>query len=108
MATVSGTATTNEAIDVRFHRLATAWRDATAHLSSSSARNNHPAYQEIISLGPDVLPHLLHDLEQNEMHWFSALRAITGANPVPASASGNIPLMVQAWLTWAKSQGYRW
>lgn len=101
-------ATNTETTEQRFRHLTAAWHSGASHLSSSTARNNHPAYQEIISMGPQVLPFLLRDLEQNETHWFSALRAITGANPVPSSAAGNIPQMVEAWLTWAKDQGHRW
>jgi hypothetical protein len=65
-------------------------------------------YQEITSLGPEVVPLLLRDLEENHTHWFGALRSITGVNPVPASVGGNIPKMVEAWLSWAKDNGYRW
>jgi hypothetical protein len=70
-----------------------------------SAASSHPAYQEVISLGKEAVPLLLPDLEDNHTHWFVALRAITGAQPVPPSASGNIPQMVQAWLQWAKDNG---
>jgi hypothetical protein len=71
-------------------------------------RNNHSAYRDIISLGPDVVPLLLRDMEENHTHWFCALREITGATPIPKSAAGNIPKMVDAWLCWAKDNGYRW
>jgi hypothetical protein len=47
-------------------------------------------------------------MEQNQTHWFYALRQITGANPIPDSAAGRIPEMVSAWLRWAKANGYRW
>jgi hypothetical protein len=70
--------------------------------------NSHPAYQEIIRLGPAVVPLLLRDLAEHHTHWFVALEGITGARPVPASAAGNIPRMVEAWLRWAKDNGYRW
>src|SRR5947209_7323062 len=87
-----------ETIEARFHRLADAWEQATGHLSSMKAASDHSAYQEIISLGPEVVPLLLRDLEKNERHWFIALRAITSANPVPKSAAGNVPKMIEAWL----------
>jgi hypothetical protein len=70
--------------------------------------DNHPAYQEIIRLGPDVVPLLLRDLADNHTHWFAALEAITAARPVPPSLAGNIPQMVAVWLSWAKDHGYRW
>ena len=97
-----------ETIQERFRRLAAAWHQATDHLSSMQEASDHLAYQEIINLGPEVLPLLLRDLEENHTHWFRALHAITGADPVPESAAGNIPKMVEAWLRWAKDKGCRW
>src|SRR5262249_15148836 len=97
-----------ETIEERFQRLAAAWHAAVAHQSSSTVRNNHPAYQEIISLGPAVVPLLLRDLEDHHTHWFHALRQITSANPVPEEAAGDVPHMTEAWLHWAKDNGYQW
>jgi hypothetical protein len=97
-----------ETIAERFRRLAAAWQQAVAYHSSTTVRHNHPAYREIISLGPEVVPLLLRDLEANHNHWFGALREITGADPIPESAAGNLPQMVAAWLRWAKDHGYRW
>jgi hypothetical protein len=97
-----------ETVEERFRRLAADWQRATGHLSSMTAASHHPAYQEIINLGPEVLPYLLRDLEENETHWFIALRKITGINPIPSSASGNVPKMVEAWLQWARENGHRW
>jgi hypothetical protein len=95
-----------ESLEARFHRLAAAWEQATGHLSSMTAASEHPAYQEIIRLGPEVVPLLLRDLAATQRHWFIALRQITGANPIPASAAGNVPKMIEAWRDWAKEHGY--
>jgi hypothetical protein len=97
-----------ETIEERFRRLAAAWHKAVAYHSSATVRANHPAYREIISLGREVVPLLLRDLEDNHTHWFAALREITGADPIPKSAAGNISKMVEAWLAWALENGYRW
>ena len=98
----------SETVEARFRRLAAAWEEATGHLSSMAAASQHPAYQGIIGLGPEVIPYLLRDLQENETHWFVALRTITGANPVPPSTAGNVPKMIEAWLQWARDKGYRW
>ncbi|SRR5579872_2166078 len=97
-----------ETVEQRFRRLAAEWRKAVMFSSSTTERNNHPAYQQIIALGPDVVPLLLRDLEENHTHWFCALREITGANPIPTEAAGNIPKMAAAWLCWARENGYQW
>jgi hypothetical protein len=52
------------------------------------------------------VPFLLRDLKETQRHWFIALRSITGANPIPKSAAGNVPRMIEAWLHWAKENGY--
>jgi hypothetical protein len=95
-------------VEEQFRRLAAAWHRDTAYLSSMEDAEGHPAYQEIIRLGPAVLPLLLRDLEAHHTHWFGALEAITGARPVPLSAAGDVPQMVEAWLRWARDKGYQW
>jgi hypothetical protein len=97
-----------ESVEEKFRRLATTWKNAVALLSSSHARETHPAYLDIIALGPPVLPLLLRDLEEHETHWFSALARITGAQPIPEVDAGNVPKMVEAWLEWAREHGYQW
>jgi hypothetical protein len=95
-----------EALVGRFETLAAEWKDATAFLSSSTAMVAHPAYQAIIQLGPPVVPLLLRDLEREPVHWFEALRAITGEDPVPREAWGNIPAMAAAWLAWGRARSF--
>src|SRR5262245_37118040 len=97
-----------ESVEQRFQRLAAAWHRAVAHHSSSRIRENHPAYQEIISMGQAVVPLLLQDLETNRRHWFTALAVITEARPVPTEHAGNIPKMAEDWLRWGREHGYRW
>lgn len=80
-----------ETLEGRFRRLATIWHRETAYLSSMTEASSHPAYQEIIRLGPEVVPLLLRDLEAHHNHWFAALRAITGAEPIPPSAAETFP-----------------
>ncbi len=97
-----------ETVEERFRRLAAVWHRDTDYLSSMEESDRHPAYQEIIRLGPAVTPLLLRDLADNHTHWFTALEAITGARPLSAAVAGNIPKMAEAWLRWAKDNGYRW
>ncbi len=104
----TGDASSRELLEERFRRLAAVWRRETAYLSSMTEASSHPAYQEIIRLGPEVIPLLLRDLESHHSHWFAALQTLTGAKPVPVENAGNIPKMVDAWLAWAKDKGYQW
>jgi hypothetical protein len=97
-----------ESIEERFERLAAIWREETSHLSSSTQMAAHPAYQEIIALGPEVVPLLLRDLAREPDHWFTALKTLTGANPVDPADRGRIDKMAEAWLKWGQASGYRW
>jgi hypothetical protein len=97
-----------ETVEERFRRLEARWEDETAYLSSSTAIVEHPAFQEIIRLGPAVVPFMLRDLDQGPRLWVWALPAITGADPVPVTDRGNIQRMRDAWLAWARANGYQW
>ena len=76
--------------------------------SSSARLAEHPAYQQIIALGPEIVPLLLRELERSPDHWFRALHALTGADPVPPESRGKLPEMAAAWLRWGREQGYQW
>jgi hypothetical protein len=95
-------------IEEQFRRLAAIWQAETSHLSSATRMAEHPAYREIISMGNAVVPLLLRELSQQPDHWFSALKAITGANPVSQSDRGQLDRMAAAWLQWGKTNGYQW
>ena len=45
---------------------------------------------EIIGMGPAVVPLILSELEKEPDRWFWALEAITDENPVAASDAGDI------------------
>jgi hypothetical protein len=91
-----------------FRRLAAVWQKETDHLSSMEQAEKHPAYQEIIKLGRGVIPFLLRDLAENHTHWFAALEAITGEQPLSEEIAGYVPKMTEAWLSWAQKNGYEW
>jgi hypothetical protein len=89
----------------QFQTLAARWKTDTALLSSTSAMIVHPAYQGIIALGPAVVPLLLQELRREPVHWFEALKAITGEDPVQPEAWGKSRTMADAWLAWGHSRG---
>ncbi len=95
-----------ESIEERFRRLADLWLAETAYVSSSSDLAAHPAFQEIVGLGPAVIPLRLRELANGTGQWHRALRRITGADPVPPADRGDIAKAAAAWLRWGKEQGY--
>ena len=92
---------------IHFHTLARRWKEETSHFSNVAKRALHPAYQEIIGMGVEVIPLLLAELKRDPDDWFWALHAITGANPVPIASHGNLPAMTEAWLRWGTEKGYK-
>lgn len=92
-------------LQARFGSLAERWREETEFASAPSALFMNPAYQEIIGLGPAVLPLILRDLAETQDHWFWALRAITGADPVPPEERGYVARMAERWLDWGRAAG---
>ena len=91
---------------IRFRALADQWRWETGAVSSVSEMENHPAYQEIIGMGPAAIPLLLRELQERGDHWFMALYALSGENPVPREYAGRVPKMRAHWLEWGREKGY--
>jgi hypothetical protein len=92
----------DEGVELAFEELALTWAAETAHLSSPAILLEHPAYRQIIGLGPRVLPLVLRDLAEHGRFWFPALAAISGENPVPDEAIGDVKRMTEAWLQWGR------
>ncbi len=88
-----------------FMELAATWKSDTIFESSVTALVGHPSYQRIIGLGSQVVPLLLLSLKHEPDHWFPALSALTGANPVPLADQGNVCKMAEAWLLWGRERG---
>jgi hypothetical protein len=63
-------------------------------------------YQRIIGMGYPAVPLILQELRERPHHWFWALRAITGENPVPPTARGKIEEMAKYWLQWGAENGF--
>jgi hypothetical protein len=90
----------------RFRSLVQDWKDAKVFTSSGSEIALHPAYPQIIGMGKEAIPLILSELQREEDHWFWALKAITGEDPVAPGDRGILPKMTEAWLNWAKTHGY--
>jgi hypothetical protein len=89
----------------RFHRLATEWKQQSGYLSDSRRMAMLRPYQEIIGMGLAVVPLILEELRAEPHHWYWALEAITGEDPVPADVDGDMGRVRDAWLEWGRKQG---
>ena len=95
-------ATSTIPLATKFQELAGRWRDATEFLSSPADMINDPAYREIVAMGGPVVPLILAELKIRPDFWFAALREITGEDPVPPEARGDVRAMADAWLEWGR------
>lgn len=89
-----------------FRELAEQWRRDRPRSSSATRMASHPAYVKIIDMGPRAIPLLLLELRDRPDHWFAALHAVTGENPVPEESRGRLPQMAAAWIAWGERNGY--
>ena len=94
-----------EPLKERFQQLKDDWKSKTRHLSNTAQIALVFSYQKIIGMGPAVVPLILAELEKETDHWFWALEAITGENPVPEDAAGNMAASARAWVEWGRHQG---
>jgi hypothetical protein len=85
-------------VAAHFQRLRLNWETETAAYSSLTSMVMHPAYQQIIGLGPQVVPVLIDDLRSSPGHWFCALRAIVGEDKAYGAAT--VPEAAAMWVGW--------
>lgn len=95
-----------ESVSMRFRELSARWHRDTDHWSVLARKFKHPAYENILKMGPVVVPCILREIEARPGHWHAALRQLTGVNPVPPGTPTTEACRV--WLAWARSNGYRW
>jgi len=56
-------------------------------------------------MGPKAVPLIFAELQHEPDHWFWALEAITGENPVPKRSVGDIEASARAWVEWGRRSG---
>ncbi len=91
----------------RFEQLAAAWKCKAQFLSSPKEMAALPEYRRIVELGQGVIPLLLDELRVSPSFWFSALRELTGEDPVDDTVRGKVDKMAEAWVLWGESKGFR-
>ncbi len=94
-----------EKIEDRFARLRDQWKAESQYLSNTAQMALLWPYQQLIGMGADALPLILIEVQREPDHWFWALEAITGENPVPADLRGDVAQSTKAWIDWGKTNG---
>jgi len=95
----------SQSLHERFQKLKDNWKARTRHLSNVDQISLVFSYQSIIGMGPEVVPLILAELESEPDHWFWALEAITGENPVSDDIAGDMEASAKAWLQWGRQNG---
>lgn len=93
-----------KALKDRFEFLRDAWWEGTKYSSSTNDTVEHPAYQELIAMGDEILPFVLKDLEETNRHWFHLLATVTGQDA--AQGLTKVREAASAWVAWGKKEGY--
>ncbi len=102
----STTTASSAELAATFQELVDEWRSQTAFSSSLIEIVMKPAYQRIIGMGRTAIPLILKELRKQLDHWFWALKAISGEDPVHEQDQGNLVKMRTAWLAWGAAHGY--
>ena len=97
---------TDKEVAAIFRHCADSWSAETMNRSNPVDIVMHPAYQRIISLGLQGIPHILKEMMEEGGEWFWALRMITGEDPVTPEHDGRVKLMKMDWLQWGREKGY--
>ncbi len=91
---------------IGLHILLTNGKKDTLFNFKISSITNHWAYQTIFSYGYFALPSIFKYMQKEPDLWFTALRIITGDNPIPCETKGYVSKMTNRWLEHAKEYGY--
>ena len=94
-----------QSLEDAFQEQAKRWKEETRHWSSVTRMISHPSYLRIIGLAGKSVGHgierlILHELETEPDHWFAALSAITGEDPV--EPQHDFDDARNAWLDWGR------
>lgn len=92
-------------VAARFAELSDQWEAEAGLLARLDDAVRLWPYQQVIGIGPAVVPFILESLKAEPDHWFWALSAITGENPIPDEDRGNLGAMSDAWLEWGRDKG---
>lgn len=88
---------------VAFETAVSQWFDDTLFDSLPSDMKEHKSFAAIVQDGERVVPLIAAHLRRRPSFLFLALEEITGADPVPETAYGNLKATVDAWLQWLRT-----
>lgn len=88
----------------RFRRLYSQWLDDIAHMSSVREMMTGEGFEQMVAMGPDVLPLVLRELQAKPTFLFLVAQRITGHNPVTPDCVGDVQKIVACWVNWLQQE----
>jgi hypothetical protein len=96
-------------VQEKFNQLAQQWSDHCRNVCCSSKASDylrHPAYQELVALGPVATPLIIDRYQQdNNPFWGFMLQEITGIQMVNHLSNFSPVLLKARWLAWWRRVG---
>ena len=101
--------------EMNFHKLAREWQDEIGHCSFWHMMRRHPAAQQIVDMGPKVVPLILKKMRRDKsIFWSMLLCEITGTKPEyePDKVAGggfvafDVDTFANTWLRWGVENGH--
>ena len=98
-----------------FNTLVEKWRKDTCFQSNNYFYITHDSINKIKEMGEEVYPLIFKNMEKDRTGWWIVLSTITGVNinvghtpikEVSGWIGTNVAVTSQAWLDWAKENGY--
>ena len=89
----------------QFDSLVTRWRQESMAMSTIKEMTALTSFKEIVAIGKKALPLVYRHLRDQPSMLVVAGIEISGENPTPEQARGDIKKIVAAWLRWAERTG---
>ena len=90
----------------RFYSLSAKWQQQSRHRANGGSGILHEQFQELIDLGPTVIPLIFIEYAKNSGFWYLLLDAITNENPITEEHRGRHIEMREDWFDWGRKHGY--
>src|SRR5262245_43368789 len=95
--------TTKDKVDA----LAAEWAEHCRRVwfsSNLSRYLDHPAFRQLVALGPDALPHVQAHYQADDLPWEFVLQEITGVRMIEDPNAYSPPEAKSRWLEWWAAQ----
>ena len=87
---------------VQFEAALARWLNDSMFDSLPDRMKRHESFAMLVAEGDRAVPLIAAELRKRPSFLFLALEEITGEDPVPAEAQGDLKATISAWLAWLR------